>query len=165
MDLGFTLLELAGIEGEFPGRSLLEAEPGSGPETPRFSLGARCRDASIRSGRWFLSLNLIPFSRNRDTEDWGVFDLHQVELYDLEADPACDRNLAELEHERAKELRARLVRWLLSAVDTGLSAEGLDSEEARQALAQLGYATGEPEVSTLDLIDSECDCANCAPFR
>lgn len=165
MDLGLTLLELAGVEARFPGRSLLETAPGSAAETPRFALGTRCKEASIRAGRWFLNLNLIAYSRNRDTEDWGVFERHQVELYDLETDPACDRNLAGMEHERARELRARLVRWLCSAVDTGLSAEGLDSEEARSALAQLGYATGEPEVSTLDLIDPECDCANCAPFR
>ena len=172
IDIGKSLLELAGVGSDaFPGRELIHELAAEGArDVPRFSGGARYalqsegKAVSLHQGRWFLTFVLEGGSKNGNP-DWGVFETHTVELYDLEDDPKCERDLAVLEHEQAKRMRARLIEWLSSAVDSGWAAEGPDTEETRALLAQLGYAAGGAGVDAMDLFDPECECERCAPFR
>lgn len=172
IDIGKTLLELAGVgSAAFPGRELIyELASPEARDAPRFSGGPRYglqsegKGASLQMGRWFLTFVLKGGPKNGNP-DWGVFEKHAVELYDLEADPKCEHDLAKVEPEQTKRMRALLVEWLGSAVDSGWAAEGPDTAETRALLDQLGYASGGEGVSATNLYDPECDCANCAAFR
>ena len=96
--------------------------------------------------------------------DFGRFEEHQVELYDLEQDPTGEVDLAGQELERARRMRAQLVTWLGSAVDSGWSEAGPETQQTRDLLLQLGYTGGSANVNAADLIDPECDCEWCDRF-
>ena len=133
VDLGRTLLDLAGLRGaDFPGRSLTRwlAEAAPDPE-PRFALSADARSASIEMDGWMLQLWLAD-------SDLPARVAHQVELYDLERDPACTVDLVNREDARARELRGRLVEWL-SVSPAPLVRGGGDDPELQRELAALGY--------------------------
>ena len=67
---------------------------------------------------------------------------HQVELFDLEADPGCLVDLVDEEFERAKELRAGLIEWLSADRIEGMTvSRSQHSVELLEAIAALGYAT------------------------
>ena len=128
---------------------------------PRFLLAAHEMSAAINLGKWHLILQL------RDHKEWSLEEWkrkHALELYDLEADPACSTNLVERESERAGLLRARLVEWLLAAPSEGLGTQMNLTPELEEQLAALGYATG-PDSTGEALIDPDCACANCEPWR
>ena len=160
-DVAHTLLAAAGATATgFPGQDLRDLVTTPDP-APRFLLAAHEMSAAINLGKWHLILQL------RDHKEWSLEEWkrkHALELYDLEADPACSTNLAERESERARLLRARLVEWLLAAPSEGLGTQMNLTPELEEQLAALGYATG-PDSTGEALIDPDCACANCEPWR
>jgi len=162
MDIGRTLLDLAGLERQpFPGASLLAT--GHDPD-PRFGLGAHARHASITVDGWHLTLNLVEQPRSAFFPDL-LFERHAVELYDLTRDPACEHDLARTEPERARKLRAALCAWLESAQPAGWGSAGVRDEEVLAQMAELGYTVDAPPSSLVELFDRDCDCEHCAAFR
>ena len=164
LDLGRTLLDLAGLAGEdFPGRNLLEESASSedGRERPRFAIGANRRCASITHEGWLLVLWLEQGRMHARS-----YRRHAVELYDLGTDPDCERDLVGAEPERARRLRTELVRWLADRRDLGLAGERLEDSETLADLEALGYtaATGSREAAA-PLYDPACRCRLCAPWR
>ncbi|MCP3916629.1 MAG: sulfatase [bacterium] len=138
IDIGRTLLELSGIETEYPGRDLREALTEDAPDDARFLLAAHGFSSAVQSGKWLLMLH------HRRHHQWAVKDerqAYQVELYDLVADPGCDNDLVEPEFETAKRLRASLIRWLENADPQGLATSTELSAEAAESLAALGYTS------------------------
>jgi len=134
LDLGRTLLDLAGLEATpFPGRDLL-AEPPPQPG-PRFSLEAYGRSASVEHEGWLAVLHLAP----RDLP-WHVEprERHQLELFHLPDDPRTARDLVDEHPERAAALRARLIAWLGRA-GPGWAVAGATDRADAAALQALGY--------------------------
>jgi len=135
-NLGRTLLDLAGLGAkEFPGVSVLEALADDAPSQPRFALGSHGHCAAVEKDGWLCVLTLqskgVPNARK-----------HQVELFDLEADPGCLVDLVDEEFERAKELRAGLIEWLSAERIEGMTvSRSQHSVELLEAIAALGYAT------------------------
>jgi arylsulfatase len=162
IDLAATLLELSGVGGhDLPGQSFasLAAAGGTTPETPRFALAAHRFSASVTSGRWHLILHLMSQHQRNMTSS---FALHQVELYDLDADLACTNDLSVVEHDETARLRGRLITWLKAAADKGWAGQELDDPVRLEELRALGYlAVAEPASSALWIAD---DCERCAPF-
>lgn len=167
IDLGRTLLDLAGLVGaDFPGRNLLERlGEGAGEGPPRFALSAHQRSASITREGWHLILNLGDKGGVLTLEDPV---LHSVELYELSADPGCERDLLDREEERARRLRRELVAWLLDAQHLDWDAEVLTDAETIAELEALGYAAGaaqEGSARHAPLLDVDCSCRWCERFR
>ncbi len=108
MDLLPTLLELAGLpprpDLHCDGISLVPALRGAPPPAerrlvwhyPHYHGSGWCPGAAIRLGDW----KLIEF-----------YEEDRVELYRLSDDPGEQRNLADLEPERASQLRRQLAAW------------------------------------------------------
>ena len=165
LDLGRTLLDLAGLEQQpFAGRSLLGwLDEKSRASQPRFALGAQVSCASVSVGRWHLILNLDHSERSQFVHD-DEFPRHSVELYDLEADPGCAENLLERDFERAASLRGLLVDWLTGAAITGWGQDGVDDPEMLANLAELGYVVATGPAAGRKLFDATCACEHCAPF-
>lgn len=136
INLGRTLLDLAGLEAmEFPGVSLLGALSGDAPSVPRFAIGAHGHCAAVEKDGWLCVLsigsNKVP----------GV-QKHQVELFDLRADPGCLNDLVDDEFARAKQLRSGLIEWLSADRIEGMAVNRAQhSVELLEAIAALGYAT------------------------
>ncbi|MFT7678582.1 MAG: arylsulfatase [Planctomycetota bacterium] len=158
IDLGRTLLDLAGeATATFPGATLF---PQEAPEegTPRFTIETGGRAASIRSGRWFLVLNLAWI---KATDRSAERQRHAYRLHDLSTDPICQVDLSTQHKVRAKKLRATLINWLQSgskgrwAVDRDVSQTELDQ------LAQLGYSDALTGSSQSDWYEGECACQWC----
>jgi arylsulfatase A-like enzyme len=143
LDLGRTLLDLSGLGStEFPGSNLLRnAEPESSPQATvdLFAISAHGHSASIRRGHWFLLLHLITHKGNLVVERVK----HGVELYDLESDPECLKDLAVVQAEQAGILRAALVNWLADASTEHLSEQKQTSEAEIAQLEAMGYASEE----------------------
>lgn len=147
-DVGRTLLDLAGLaSAEFPGESLLatlvdgarrEAEPA------RFALAAQGNAASVSRGSTYLILHLVA---HREHQSLRSFAKHQVELYDLAADPGCERDLVAERADAARALRAELVAWLAGLADTGLAGAATDDPEQLRVLAGLGYVSHETSLA------------------
>ena len=160
LDLGRTLLDLGGArETPFPGRDLTElaqsAEPGSGPGSePRFALHSMATIAAVNQDGWHL---VLP----RPTLPDG----HAVELYYLPADPNCQTNLLESQFERARSLRALLLRWLEKRRELGWIGGTSDDTNLLNDLNALGYATAGGDESQVFLVGDGCDCADCRRFR
>ncbi|MDP6539454.1 MAG: sulfatase-like hydrolase/transferase [Planctomycetota bacterium] len=158
IDVGRTLLDLAGLEdAPFPGRSLLRAEGG-----PRFAIEANGISASIINEGWMLRLFLRSVPPTRGARGG---ELHELELFDLSADPFCLEDLAAAAPERCARLRGVLVRWLGQASARSLvtSSFAPDSEVERQ-LAALGYVSM-VDAQSASWIEADCDCPRCAPFE
>jgi len=156
LDLGRTLLDLAGVEAAFPGRDLA-GTPGAGERAPadRFAIATGRRSASItRDG-----MHLIQFLREP----------HRVELYDLRSDPGCATDLSETRHDEARELRTALLAWLAAAAEGGRGrwAAGRQSDAGKlESLAALGYADQVDDTETGSLrLPPDCPCASCRSFR
>lgn len=157
LDLGRTLLDLAGLEARFPGRSLAGEAPGSGD---RHAIATGRRSASITRGRMHLIQHLV--------------EPHRVELYDLAADPATQHNLVapgagEAHLPLARELRVALLAWLAEASEGGrgrwAGARHTD-EQTLEELAALGYADQLEDDGAGSLgLPPECPCEGCQRFR
>jgi arylsulfatase A-like enzyme len=162
LDLGRTLLSLAGVESEqFPGASLIETERSQG--AARFAMGSGADRASITQDGWHLILGLQSTLVTEGALRRPI-PPHRVELYDLTADPGCLVDLSGSEIDRAAELRAALCRWLDGSRPTGWALPGAEDPELRARLAQLGYAASQT-ASTFQAVPVNCPCAECAPFQ
>ena len=166
LDLGRTLLDLAGLHrARFAGRNLLRAlERVDEPERPHFAVSMFALSASVTHGGWHLILHLRAHMRPQSV---SPKEKHQVELYDLSADPGCLTDLSEEEPKRARGMWLALVGWLNSAVDTGWLTEGQTSETMFEDLAALGYADVAGEDDALERLSFPvgCRCERCQPFR
>ncbi|MFT4540566.1 MAG: arylsulfatase A-like enzyme [Planctomycetota bacterium] len=157
VDVGRTLLDVAGYrEADFPGQNLLEQEI----ERPRFALESKARSASLRAGSWFLKLDLWTDPRQlRDGQHQ-----HVTELFDLEHDPRGVREVSGDEVARTRQMRARLVDWLLQAPDeTRTGRTKFDKPGMLDQLAGLGY-TADGAGATV-LFDADCACVVCEQHR
>ena len=147
-DLSRTLLELAGIEAQgFPGEDLTHTldETWSGP-TPRFALGSDGHALALTQGHWHLVVNL---HRDYETDLMTVDHPRErpVELFDLEADPGCEQDLAAAAPERAARMARALLEWAEGARGGLAEFQAID-EETRELLGELGYAVGDEEPGT-----------------
>lgn len=134
LDLGRTLLDLAGLEQvAFPGRSLLEP----GRPTPRFAVEANAASAAVTMEGWHLVLHLMDRQIPTLQESHPR---HSVELFDLTRDPLCGQDLSEEDPARTARLRRLLIDWLSAARDRGWAGSVESDPETLAALAQLGYA-------------------------
>ena len=171
LDLGRTLLDLAGLERvPHPGTSLVGPHPRRA-DAPRFALAFEGVQASVTSGSLHLRMALRAYPlRGRDERE----ELHRVELHDLARDPDCEHDLAATEPETTAALRALLVDWLVTADrrrDDAPRRTLATDTRTLQRLAELGYASGpagamEPILGGNGrvLFDPECRCAWCARF-
>lgn len=153
LDLGRTLLDLAGLEGvPFPGTDLRAADG----RAPRFALSNGRHSASVREGRWYLVLHLDDHHGALVSRGYVR---HEVELFDLSSDPDADRDVAGEQPDQARRLRALLVDWLGRAAPLG----GLvaPDEEMQALLSELGYVGGDLEAGLW-----EADgCARCRLYE
>ena len=165
MDLGRTLLDLAGrTDVAFEGQDLREALDRAPAIGTRYSIAKDGNSASVLSDGWQLNLNLRDHQPTAAVRERGR---HQLELYDLNTDPAAERECATAFPERVRELRSKLVAWLGQASSRGLASDGQATAAQRARLASLGY-TGDgasEEVRGGTWLDPDCTCAECAPYR
>jgi len=162
LDLGRTLLHLAGVEaGTFPGALLSSQEA---PSAPRFALSAGGRSASVFAGDWFLVLHLAAHSH--PNPERPRIERHSLELYDRSLDPGCFEDLAQQRPDEARRLRALLVEWLLSAQSTGWNlTHDAGNLDALEELVALGYTMDSRDSSENEWFDAECACALCRAFE
>jgi len=140
LGLARTLLDLSDLGRlDFPGRNLLARVDAGEGDDALFALSAHAKSASIRAGDWFLLLHLDDHQGTLAKPRKE----HQVELFDLTADPDCLTDLSTEEPERTAALRDQLVEWLLDADPHGLSRTRTATAQELAELAGLGYATAE----------------------
>lgn len=153
LDLGRTLLDLLGESAvPFPGISLAPVGESETPSNaPRYALSSHGSSASLTADGLHLILHLRTGHRR--------YEHHQVELYDLRSDPACQQDLVETRPAEARALRAQLVRWLGEAAEDTLQGETVTDPEVLADLARLGY-TGEAGTGNATLWVPD-DCAWC----
>ena len=159
LDLGRTLLDLAGLEGaDFPGRRLAgaagDADDGAGRAAPRFALSSHGSSASVTADGLHLVLHLRP--------GHAVYEHHQVELYDLRADPGCLDDLVDTRAEDARRLRQLLVGWLADAPAEGLRGGAVVDPSVLADFEALGYVDGGAGGGPLW---QEDDCDSCRRFQ
>jgi len=136
VDVGRTLLGLAGVETEFPGRDLVEVvreEPG---DEPRFSISAHGLQAGISAGDWYLSLDLRSFVSRKVAEPW---EKGRVQLFDRRNGVDDSTDVREQHPDRARALRAALIEWLGRGTSAGLGSAVDLSAQAAANLEELGY--------------------------
>lgn len=157
-DLGRTLLDLAGLdETPFPGRNLLRQLDADAPRVPRFGMEAYGRSASVEMDGLLCVLHLFA----RDTP-WSLahYEPHRVQLFDVLADPACERDLVDERTDDARRLRALLLAWLDAADAAGLADDTFAPDPSRhEELSALGYVT--PDASAVRGRFVADDCAWC----
>ncbi|MDE0890803.1 MAG: sulfatase [Planctomycetota bacterium] len=175
LDVGRTLLNLAGLEGApFPGRDLRWAIDTPEDTRPRFALSSHGYSASLSLDGWFCVLNL---RGHQSTTETRPFIAHSVELYHREVDLACSEDLLQLEPtpellQRAKQMRTEIIDWLSSSPKDGLGGATDASNERVAALAALGYAGEEGAraegeawfpIQCTSGVDG-ASCEHCSPF-
>ena len=163
LDLGRTLLNVADLDSaDFAGSDLRDHLEGTPASSPRFALAGYGFSASINVGGWHLILHLL------DHQPASVIverRRHRVELYNRNVDPDCLRDLVDEEPERAREMRAALVRWLGDAGSEELGTRHEPTAEQRSRLAALGYGADASAWSAGDAwFDADCECEWCARF-
>lgn len=163
LDLGRTLLDLAGLAGQpFPGRNLAQVTTGKRQEpSTRFGLSAHHFEASITRDGWHMQFRLLQTEREAASP---VAHLHSVELFYLPEDPDCAQDLSRQESERATRMRADLLQWLARAKDQGWRGEPLQDADRLADLQALGYTDSSSGNSSRIQIDPACDCSWCARF-
>lgn len=154
MDVGATLLELAGFAQEFPGDSLLRHLDGA-DESPIFALHSGGISASVTAAGHHAILHLRDNAGSLSMVEYAQ---HQLQLFDLDADPKCANDLVDTDADRARSMRALLVRWLQSAEDVGWTTEGQVDSAVEEQLEQLGYV--ESTTVSGDLFEAD-GCAWC----
>ena len=89
---------------------------------------------------------------------------HQIELFDLTADPGCARDLVETQPERVGPLAEQLVSWLSARRELGWRGEAVDDEQTLQGLAELGYVEAPGDRGGEPLFEAD-DCSWCVRWR
>lgn len=162
-DIGRTLLDLAGHTGaDFPGRNLAAAADDALDSEPFYGLAAHRMSAYLHLDGYHLIFHI------RKHKEWSLEReryKHELELYNVREDPECTTNLVETEFERAKKMRAAVVKWLAEAPSTSMGRSKNMSKEMADTLTSLGYATDDDESSEEVLVDPDCECERCLPFR
>ena len=162
LNVGRTLLNLAGHPGvDFPGEDLLSASEDG--VRPRYGVQANGDGATILHGRWLLVLNLTGLQ-----EDWGTPEetRHATRLFDIQADPFCERDVLAENMAEATQLRRSLIEWLNSGEQNNWLSESDGNRAAIQRqLEELGYTDSGGASNAGSWIDPACDCARCLEFR
>jgi arylsulfatase A-like enzyme len=162
LDVGRTLLDLAGLrDTPFPGRELPLQDGHATESPPRFALAAGGLCASVTWRGQHLILTLAGYRTPRMDH---AMEKHQVELYDLRADPGCEHDLVATQPEVARTLRARLIEWLGAAPDLGWISDAARSGTDDEGLAQLGY-TGPAATAHARALWADDDCAWCKRMK
>ncbi|MCH2106544.1 MAG: sulfatase [Planctomycetes bacterium] len=165
IDLGRTLLNLAGLEGaDFPGRDLRWTLEDPTDSRPRFALSSHGYSASLDKDGWFCVLNLRGHQKATETVP---FIAHSLELYHRAAEPACTVDVVDAHPERARAMRAEIIRWLNTGSQEGFGGATDTSSERLADLAALGYTAEEgarksgeawfPETCTLGEGGTPCE--------
>ncbi|MCH2106009.1 MAG: sulfatase-like hydrolase/transferase, partial [Planctomycetes bacterium] len=162
LNVGRTLLNLAGHHGlDFPGEDLLNAvEEGA---RPRFGVQANGDGATVLHGRWLFVLNLTG-----QQKDWGEPEetRHAARLFDIHADPFCERDVLAENKDEARQLWRSLIEWLNSGQQNDWLSETDGSRSAIQRqLEELGYTDSGGASSAASWIDPDCPCARCEELR
>ncbi len=153
-DVGHTLAELAGLSApDFPGRDLTELVGSEPTEPERYTISSSGHSASLEVGDDYLILHLVEHDSPHSVR---AFVSHQVELFDLAADPECLVDLVDEKPERARELRTQLIAWLEDA-GPGLRGDANESPEFLAQLAALGYVDQEVEEDVSFWEDDDCE--------
>lgn len=139
IDIGKTLLSIAQIENDFPGRDLRERVGPEVPDDPRFSVSAHGWSAAVEADGWLLALQMKRYPRPFTQRTW---EHGETELYYIQADPQSTNNVLEENFERAKRMRKALTRWLQDSQGGGFGKDVLLTENAQKSLEELGYAGG-----------------------
>ncbi|MEM7203286.1 MAG: sulfatase [Planctomycetota bacterium] len=160
-DLGRTMLDLAGLTAAaFPGRHLLgPGAPAAAADDGHYAVLSYGEATSITKNGHHLILHLAA-GRNEQRELYAR-ERHAVELYDLRKDPGCTENLVDRDPERARAMRAELIRWMTSPRDLGWPEVGELDDASMEQLQALGYV-GRPTREGLWEPDA---CAWCQRFR
>jgi len=162
--IGRTLLEMAGVPaGDFPGRSLADPVHRDHMASElRYVTGAHGLSAGVLHGQWYLTLYLRADLFGPEPGNA----LHEAQLFDRVADPACERDLAAAQPELARRLRTALVRWLAQTPPRGgLTGPAPSNSTARADLVALGYAADETSAAQAALFVPQCDCPECQRWR
>ncbi len=164
-DVGRTLLDLAGLRTvEHPGTSLLARIGAPGAGEPVCSIACYGFSAAIADGDDLLILHLVEHELHNRSPD-GIRKRHEVEMYDLAHDPDCQHDTSGARHERAAELRGRLVDWLRAGESLPWKRTPVGSVDVLENLAALGYAGASETGDGAALFPAVCGCGACAKFR
>ncbi|MFT4538784.1 MAG: arylsulfatase A-like enzyme [Planctomycetota bacterium] len=162
LDLGRTLLDLSSIKAaDFPGTSLLSQVESEGG--PRFAVSSHGHDASVQMGSWYMTLHLEHPPKARYDRPYKR---HEVHLFDLQEDPDCKNDIAEMQPRRTNQLRQTLVDWLLEADTEGWNqGTSVVSTKDIEVLATLGYADeGSGERMSI-WFEEDCACEFCVKYQ
>ena len=130
VDIMPTILDLVAVESPdgFDGRSLVAAIDGSDDDAAPSPLYFEALDATLTRG-WAPLTGLVDGT-------WKYIDLPLPELYQLDADPGEQTNVAKQETARVRQMRERLAQWVKAPSASG--GEVIDSVTAAR-LQSLGY--------------------------
>lgn len=164
VNVGRTLLDLSGnLSIEFPGDNLALRIEDEELEEERFSLSAHGREVSLTDEGWHFQLRL---GKNDLADGSSTRAMHQAELYFLPDDPHCAKDLLDAEFARAKEMRAKCLRWLREQRDLNWIGGDSGDAETMKKLTALGYTDGGSAGASASLaVDPDCDCEWCARFE
>ena len=144
-DIAATMLAISGVEGgELPGEDLRRAIDDALKIDARYMLGSHFMNAAVQVGKYLLVMDIRPHFE-RSNEKLRL--TGETELYDLSADPSCEKDLLIEEIEISRRLRERLIEWLESADDLALSESQQRTSNDEAMLEGLGYASSNTAVS------------------
>ena len=100
-------------------------------------------------------------------QELGVTAWHPVTQDEVNrfADVTHDHDWMHVDPVRAKKMRAALVKWLDEAPSQSMGRNKNVTKEMSETLASLGYSGEDDLGSEEDLVDADCTCVHCAPFR
>jgi len=131
-----TLLDLSGIEVEFPGQNLLEDAVASRRIEPLFGLSSHGLQATVTLDDWHLVMDLRDFKADEREFEW---EKGRTMLFDRKDGISSEQDVSEANAEVTAEMRAALVRWLGEGSTEGLGRESQVSAEGAENLRVLGY--------------------------
>lgn len=136
VDLARTLLDVAGIPSEMPGRDLTALALSESEAEPLFAISAHGLQAAIFHGPWCLTLDLRSYSVDQFEHVWLK---GRVRLFDRRRGLDTNENMVDAEPELVRRMRERLLNWLSQAGDGGLGQSADLDESATANLDALGY--------------------------
>lgn len=155
-DLGKTLLKIAGADDSaFPGRDLRQRLSATrADQEPRFMISGNFTSAAIETPTHYLIMTLAdPGDPRLDMQRT----VHQCFLYDLQSDPKCERDVLEQQPQKARELRAQLVDWLVKRRSLGWAGGRLNDPMFLEQLKKLGYVDVQRADDKPLFVDDDCE--------